>query len=145
MASSLPRYGFASRQVSPSGERPSVATGCGATSPWERVVTGVARASSAPPARQIESQLFTSRLIGFVSLVGFGGCPRSASPPFDQEVHREARPRGRSHFASLKAQSIPPWVIWECFFATSPPQSGTAPPQPETTATYCSPSISQVT
>src|SRR3954465_1230849 len=30
------------------------------------------------------------------------------------------------------------------FLATSPPHSGTAPPQPETTETYCSPSISQV-
>ncbi|MNJ81938.1 hypothetical protein D3C77_810190 [compost metagenome] len=29
--------------------------------------------------------------------------------------------------------------------ATSPPHSGTAPPQPDSTETYCSPSISQVT
>src|SRR6187549_315003 len=46
---------------------------------------------------------------------------------------------------SLKTQSMPPWLMSLTFLATSPPHSGTAPPQPETTETYCSPSISQVT
>src|SRR5690242_20749889 len=53
-------------------------------------------------------------------------------------------PRRSDHFASLKAQRLPPWVMPAWLFATSPPQSGTAPPQPETTATHCSPSCSQV-
>src|SRR5690349_6283368 len=40
---------------------------------------------------------------------------------------------------------MPPWLMPACFLATSPPQSGTAPPQPEATATYCSPFVYQVT
>src|SRR5690606_13452898 len=46
---------------------------------------------------------------------------------------------------SLKVQSMPPWLKSFTRLATSPPHSGTAPPQPESTETYCSPSISQVT
>jgi len=40
---------------------------------------------------------------------------------------------------------MPPWLKSLTRLATSPPHSGTAPPQPESTETYCSPSISQVT
>src|SRR3546814_7607836 len=47
-------------------------------------------------------------------------------------------------FGNLKVQSIPPWLKSFTRLATSPPHNGTAPPQPESTETYCSPSISQV-
>src|SRR3546814_9090109 len=43
------------------------------------------------------------------------------------------------------SQSAPPWLMSLKLLATSPPHSGTAPPQPDITATYCSPSCSQVT
>src|SRR3954454_10543020 len=51
---------------------------------------------------------------------------------------------GRDALASLNTQSMPPWLKFFTMSATAPPQSGTAPPQPELTATYCSPSCSQV-
>src|SRR5690554_2053679 len=46
---------------------------------------------------------------------------------------------------SLNVQTIPPWLKSLTTLATSPPQRGTAPPQPERTDTYCSPSMVQVT
>src|SRR5207253_8267845 len=48
-------------------------------------------------------------------------------------------------FGNLKVQSMPPWLKSLTRLATSPPHNGTAPPQPESTEMYCSPSISQVT
>lgn len=48
-------------------------------------------------------------------------------------------------FGSLKVHSVPPWLKSLMRLATSPPHSGTAPPQPDSTETYYSPSISQVT
>ena len=44
----------------------------------------------------------------------------------------------------MKVHSVAPWFRKLTFLATSPPQSGTAPPQPEITETNCSPSCSQV-
>ena len=60
----------------------------------------------------------------------------------------EAAPGSRAWWEtqsiSLNAQTEPPWLKLWTILATSPPHSGTAPPQPETPATYCSPSCSPV-
>ena len=53
--------------------------------------------------------------------------------------YREASASG-----TLNAQTEPPWFRYLTTLATSPPHSGTAPPQPATIATHCSPSCSQV-
>src|SRR3954469_5979023 len=45
----------------------------------------------------------------------------------------------------LKTHTMPPCSSMLTFLATSPPHSGTAPPQPDTTLTYCSPPCCQVT
>jgi hypothetical protein len=37
----------------------------------------------------------------------------------------------------LNAQKLPPWLMPAVDLATSPPQSGTAPPQPAATPTHC--------
>src|SRR5512146_1306132 len=64
--------------------------------------------------------------------------PGATAPGGDGRVVRSL------YFGSLNAQRLPPCVMLAWLFATSPPQSGTAPPHPETTATHCSPSCSQV-
>src|SRR6516162_6941179 len=46
---------------------------------------------------------------------------------------------------SLNTHTEPPCSSMLTFFATSPPQRGTAPPQPDITAMYCVPPSSQVT
>src|SRR5205085_5971682 len=54
--------------------------------------------------------------------------------------------RGASaDFGILKTHTMPPCSRKLTFLATSPPHSGTAPPQPDTTLTYCSPPCCQVT
>jgi hypothetical protein len=49
-----------------------------------------------------------------------------------------------NYLGNLNVQTLPPWLKCLIRSATSPPHKGTAPPQPESTDKYCSPSISQV-
>src|SRR6476619_5152137 len=67
-----------------------------------------------------------------------------------QESERDRSPTSLAEaihqlLCSLKTHRLPPWGISLTILATSPPHSGTAPPQPETTAMNCSLSCSHVT
>src|SRR3954454_1928339 len=68
----------------------------------------------------------------------------AASRPPRPALAATRQVEGRDALASFNTQSMPPWLKFFTMSATAPPQSGTAPPQPELTATYCSPSCSQV-
>src|SRR5450830_1706440 len=74
---------------------------------------------------------------------------KAAAGPGDRGPPRRRGDRpGRLAYlasASLNTHTLPPCSRKFTRLATSPPHSGTAPPQPETTATNCWPSFCQVT